>query len=63
MRTLAIEYRTQKEASGYICPFTPYVQTTQRSFNCIGEYCMMWIKNKEGTKGHCGLVKNMRGGD
>lgn len=60
---MAIEYRTTKEASSYICPFTPYVQGSQRAFTCVGEYCMMWVKNKDQSKGHCGLVKNIRGGE
>ena len=45
---------SNKIANKLICPYTPYVGTSQRSYTCITDLCMMW--QGDGEVGYCSLV-------
>jgi len=36
-----------------VCPFCPFIESTQRSFTCIGCFCQMWDKKRK----DCGLKR------
>jgi len=61
------ESMVKQKAVKLVCPFTPYLNGTARSYTCIAGSCMMWVwdekpKSSEYSmeemdrKGHCSLV-------
>ena len=41
-------------ANKLVCPFCPYVENAQRSYTCVTNLCVMWVRTKKGY-GDCGL--------
>jgi len=36
-----------------ICPFTPFISNSQRSYTCVRELCKLWDKKRK----DCGLKR------